>query len=579
MLILCTLTVYSAEQKEIKEKEEKHREAKEREEKHAAQQPAASEQLFTLQTTLNNQHYVSSIVFDPENDAALAVGSAGSSVVTFWDITSGKITHTLKNTNPTSAIVFNPTNKIFFVGLSNGNLTAYRRLSAKKYQPPLTTLKGIGHINALAFSRPEQVLAIASNDKDIRLFRAQLHNRVSMLQGHKGPVTALAFHPRHALLASGSEDQTINLWNLTATTPIATFTGHTNTITSVDFSSIRPVIASGSKDGTIRLWHIGTGKNIRTLKGHKSYVNVVTFHPNGWLLASGSYDGEIRFWNVITSKLLATLKTHDSPITTLTFNSNRPLAGDQTFGRGSLLVSGSSDGIIKIWKAIDLNKLQKIDPKTRTAFVEEVEKEIQDLMQAGHTPKTNAVLAQLESEYPRFFNPIRTKYDQQLIRNATTCAICLTNFEPKETVAIPERCNHPFHKECIAGVLNTFPKYPSEKTTQHCPICRSVIREFDYHYNPVTRVRDVIPDEPQLRYVTMEESLPQNTSASSSQTTAGPVIINAEQDQLIRERILKLLNTEERSAEDEENLKKLHAQYPELYQQAYEEHAPFLTKK
>jgi WD40 repeat protein len=58
----------------------------------------------------------------------------------------------------------------------------------------------------------------------------------------------------------------------------------------------RSVLASGSWDNTIRLWDIDSGKCLNTLSGHSGVIYSTAFSPDGQILVSGSADTSVKIW-------------------------------------------------------------------------------------------------------------------------------------------------------------------------------------------------------------------------------------------------------------------------------------------
>ncbi|GET40872.1 WD-40 repeat protein [Microseira wollei NIES-4236] len=58
------------------------------------------------------------------------------------------------------------------------------------------------------------------------------------------------------------------------------------------------MLASGGMDRMIKLWNLKTGQEIRTISGHAGGVISVTMSPDGKTLVSGSTDGIIKIWRI-----------------------------------------------------------------------------------------------------------------------------------------------------------------------------------------------------------------------------------------------------------------------------------------
>ncbi|KAH8662682.1 WD40-repeat-containing domain protein, partial [Ilyonectria robusta] len=83
------------------------------------------------------------------------------------------------------------------------------------------------------------------------------------LKGHTGWVLSVAFSPDSTLVASASRDETIRLWRVNDGTCMQELKGHTDWVWSVAFSPDSTLVASASRDQTIRLWRVDDGTCIQ----------------------------------------------------------------------------------------------------------------------------------------------------------------------------------------------------------------------------------------------------------------------------------------------------------------------------
>ncbi|HEY9691784.1 MAG TPA: caspase family protein [Oculatellaceae cyanobacterium] len=229
------------------------------------------------------------------------------------------------------------------------------------------------------------------------------------LLSHTDWVRNVRFSPNGQLLASASFDKTVKLWKVNTKTLYKTLKGHQDAVLDVSFSSDNKTVASSSKDGSIKLWDIKKGRSYRTLLDrtidpnnkykniysldfnlkdktmlassgsydykvsiwdlkspksnqsiylgqqkdrHKDFIFIVRFSPDGKILASASQDGKIKLWRVRDKTLIGNINVNNKPNTIYGLGFNQY--------DGSIIASTSEDGIIRLWKVKDVENSFKL---------------------------------------------------------------------------------------------------------------------------------------------------------------------------------------------------------------------------
>jgi WD40 repeat protein/MinD-like ATPase involved in chromosome partitioning or flagellar assembly len=206
-----------------------------------------------------------------------------------------------------------------------------------------------GDVAAVAFSPDGTTLATGSWDTLIRLWDVAARNPTGTLRGHMGAVTSLAFHPAGRLIASAGWDKNVLLWDMVSKKHYGSLQGHEKMVTAVTFAPDGKTVVTGGWDKTARLWNPDTSRCIRTLTGHRFAVSAVAVHPEGNTLATGSWDTTVKLWDWQSGTEIRTLYGHTESIRSAAYSPD-----------GSLIATGSWDGTVRIWDSATGDELALI---------------------------------------------------------------------------------------------------------------------------------------------------------------------------------------------------------------------------
>ncbi len=160
------------------------------------------------------------------------------------------------------------------------------------------------------------------------------------LSGHRRKVAGLAWSPDGSLLASASWDRTVRLWRVGAeTSHVATMT-HGDLAQSVSFSPDGALLASGGDDYTCRVWDVRTGKPAGPPMRAPDKIQMVAFGAAG-LVATADRGGRVCFWDALTGRLAGAPRWHRAEA--------RAVAAEPD---GRAFWSASWDGTACRWQAL-----------------------------------------------------------------------------------------------------------------------------------------------------------------------------------------------------------------------------------
>ncbi|KAF5838918.1 WD40 protein [Dunaliella salina] len=183
------------------------------------------------------------------------------------------------------------------------------------------------------------MLATASADKTVKVWRTDTGELLQTLQGHAQGISDVAWTMAENYLCTASDDHTLKLWDVQTGRCLRTLTGHTNFVFCCCFSPQGHLVASGSFDETLRVWDVRTGHCLREVPAHSDPLTAVSFNYDGTLLVSSSLDGLCRIWDTQTGHCLKTLFDKQSP----------PVSSVRFSPNGRYILSSSLDGKIRLW--------------------------------------------------------------------------------------------------------------------------------------------------------------------------------------------------------------------------------------
>jgi WD40 repeat protein len=281
-----------------------------------------------LRTLAIDQPFVSDFAFSPDG-RSLAVGVStfnnqsfneenAFSMLKLYDVSSGKLVHTLQGWPEATSFLFSPDSRTIAVGSD-----PYGALNQGKPAIRQDGTLALKLFDVASGRLLKSIAPPASVSADVFAFRNDGHALLVFAESPDGNnYEAIDYID----LASGVTTMSIERKNghglsATALNPAQTLFAFSDWNDKSEFASE----FYGTGSNTVSLWDATTGKQLRVLEKQSgsyqtSAMNALIFSPDGRLLAGLGADNVIRIWDVATGTLLHTLGGYLSTVRTLTFS-------------------------------------------------------------------------------------------------------------------------------------------------------------------------------------------------------------------------------------------------------------------
>ena len=387
-----------------------------------------------LRTLAHNDH-VRWVSFSPDNQL---LASTSKKTVRLWSNKEGCLTNELQNSeeankatkdclidelphsNEARVATFAPDSERLVTGSNEGTVQFWQVDGT----PQRSWKAHNDAINDVALSPKGQLLATASSDRTVKLWKTDDGTLIQTFKGHKNKVWTVDFSPSGQQLVTASSDTTVKLWNLDGTMK-QSLDAHINWVRSARFSPDGKKIVSGSDDDTVKLWN-QEGTLLGTFTGHTAGVRSVAFSPTELIVSAGD-DNTIRLRN-IQGSVIEILQGHSSGVKGVSFSPKaKSLASVNS--SDAVIASVSTDDTLKLWRQRDTLLLRSIpypaalrevvfSPDGKTAFTASYDKTLQrwDIMNALSSPEV--VPVQIFKGHTAPVNNLSVSPDSQWVASA-----------------------------------------------------------------------------------------------------------------------------------------------------------------
>lgn len=196
---------------------------------------------------------------------------------------------------------------------------------------------------------------------------------------HRSGVNSLQYDPIKERLYSAGRDSVIRIWNFSGDTKgssnskisygltrkkqindyyLQSMEHHTDWVNDITLCCNGRNLISVSNDTTIKVWSAHPGFCLSTLRSHKDYAKCLAYAKDKELVATAGLDRMIYLWDI---QALTTLTATKNTVTTKPLEGSKDsiysLAINQS---GTLVASGSTEKVIRLWDPRSRQKLLKL---------------------------------------------------------------------------------------------------------------------------------------------------------------------------------------------------------------------------
>lgn len=216
-------------------------------------------------------------------------------------------------------------------------------------------------IKPLAANHPGTYIAGGGSSGDIYFWDVESGKLLKKWHAHLRSVTCLMFNEDDSLLISGSEDGSIRVWSLfmifddlrsqqAENLYEFSFSEHTLRVTdlAIGYGVGNAIIVSAAEDRTCKVWSLSRGMLLRNIV-FPSIIDSIALDPAENVFYAGSRDGKIFIAALNTGSfptnnngthIIGSFSNQSKAVTCLAYGTSE-----------DLLISGSEDGIIRVWNA------------------------------------------------------------------------------------------------------------------------------------------------------------------------------------------------------------------------------------
>ena len=170
-----------------------------------------------------------------------------------------------------------------------------------------------------AFSSDGKKLAHVSF-RTIKVWDLETSELLTIVEGSESRIFDIAVSHNGQLLAAASDEGTVHLWKSNDGNSHRILEGHTKSVSQVTFSPDGTLIASGSEDRSVRVWQVENGELSFSFDNLEGKILCIGFIPDGSFLAAGTDTGVIYLWRVSDGEMVWKVRIDPQPVEDIAFH-------------------------------------------------------------------------------------------------------------------------------------------------------------------------------------------------------------------------------------------------------------------
>jgi WD40 repeat protein len=224
--------------------------------------------------------------------------ASGDKYVVEWDTTTGaQLPFAVRLEHPAYAVCYIPEHEVLCVGNSIGGIHVIDLREKKEIRYLLQHSNGIYD---LAWDASRNQLLVAGGDGVLSAWSLPDFNLLIALPLITEKLRQIGFAPDHSTFVVACGDGRIRLMDPVFFNEQSFESMHPEGATSAVFHPLKQAVLSGGKDAMLRVHALQGGHELLAIPAHNYAIYSIAFSPDGLLFATASRDKSIKLWDAVT---------------------------------------------------------------------------------------------------------------------------------------------------------------------------------------------------------------------------------------------------------------------------------------